>query len=102
MNKNYLILAYSLFGDNEAVNKALTIAKEKGVTIVVISGKDMSKAVKLANWSHIISTPNQRVNDHRNILTLINFVKVLYILILVFPFFKEMCFNNCVNKILLN
>ncbi|MFU0251714.1 hypothetical protein [Spiroplasma sp. Moj] len=25
----------------------------------------MSKAVKLANWSHIISTPNQRVNDHK-------------------------------------
>ncbi|WP_348736344.1 MurR/RpiR family transcriptional regulator [Spiroplasma endosymbiont of Ammophila pubescens] len=65
MNKNDLILAYSLFDDNEAVNKALTIAKEKGVTIVVISGKDMSKAVKLANWSHIISTPNQQVNDHK-------------------------------------
>ncbi|UZQ29781.1 MAG: MurR/RpiR family transcriptional regulator [Spiroplasma phoeniceum] len=65
MNKNDLIIAYSLFGDNEAVNKALKIAKEKGATIVLISGKDMSKAVKLANCSHIISTPNQRVNDHK-------------------------------------
>ncbi|MBW3058169.1 MurR/RpiR family transcriptional regulator [Spiroplasma poulsonii] len=65
MNKNDLILAYSLFGDNESVNKALTIAKEKGVTIIAISGKDMSKAVQLSNWSHIISTPNQRANDHK-------------------------------------
>ncbi len=25
----------------------------------------MSKAVKLANWSHIISISNQRINDHK-------------------------------------
>jgi sugar/nucleoside kinase (ribokinase family) len=59
INKNDLILSYSLFSDNEAVNKALIITKEKGVTIVVIYRKDMSKkTVKLSNWSHIISIPN--------------------------------------------
>ncbi|AHI57723.1 hypothetical protein P344_01875 [Spiroplasma mirum ATCC 29335] len=65
MTKNDLIIAYSLFGDNESINKALQVAKEKGVKIIAISGKDMSKAVKLADWAHIISTPNQRANDHR-------------------------------------
>ncbi|AGM24814.1 MurR/RpiR family transcriptional regulator [Spiroplasma chrysopicola] len=64
MTKNDLIIAYSLFGDNEAVNKALAIAKDNQATIVAISGKDMSKVVKLANWTHIISTPNQKLNDN--------------------------------------
>lgn len=63
MTEHDLVIAFSLFGNNEAINKGLKSAKENNAKIIVISGKGLSSSGSFADITHVISSP---IFDIRN------------------------------------
>lgn len=77
MAPNDVVMVYTLLGNNYNALNALKAARDKGIKVIAISGKQSSPVVSSSDWTHILSLP--QLDDSQNEFIVDNALPIMYL-----------------------